>query len=588
MGPATGRRPTRRSSLQYRLPVTADNDAYDLLEAETTPFHVGNRTKSTALLAWFINTVLREDPDDVEAAICDGGGDKGIDGLIFDEDANELLVLQAKHRASSNSTQGDADLKAFVGTAPYFAVPGGIDKLLESRPNQELANLIARLDLRTKLEERDPSVRFIFVTNGNRDASAVSYLDSIATIDVSLELWDRDQLADIAQRTISKGVMSSRVVLDSVEGALVSSFSEGAQIAIALVPATELVRIPGIEELTVFDLNVRLDLGNTKINRELRGTITKADEHELFPAYHNGLTILTKHLEYDDDAASLTLDGISVVNGCQSLLALWRERAKLTPKLKLVVKVVEVGTSNQLADQITYRSNNQNPVNIRDQRSNDRIQRDLQVSVATEYGSDLYYDIRRGDPPAAGVSRLDNQLAAQLLTAIWLKEPQNAVRKVRLFDHDYHRIFRRATASQLMLASLINDAIVDRRETLAPELQTAFASARFTIAYLVGVFMQQSPLGEQLYADPKPWLERQRDELKTEIKHAVEFVIDEMNFFVRNQEDAKAEAGGSTTFDPKTIFKSAAGVRGLERQVTQAVKVVSRRPEASVLFNLKA
>ena len=40
--------------------------------------------------------------------------------------------------------------------------------------------------------------------------------------------------------------------------------------------------------------------------------------------------------------------------------------------------------------------------------------------------------------------------------------------------------------------------------------------------------MQQSPLGEQLYADPKPWLERQRDELKTEIKHAVEFVIDEV------------------------------------------------------------
>jgi hypothetical protein len=94
---------------------------------------------------------------------------------------------------------------------------------------------------------------------------------------------------------------------------LTAPLVDTAQMALALVPATELVRLPGIENLTLFDLNVRLGLGNTKINRELRQTITTGGEHALFPAYHNGLTLLTDGLRVTDDG--LELDGLAVVNG---------------------------------------------------------------------------------------------------------------------------------------------------------------------------------------------------------------------------------------------------------------------------------
>lgn len=77
----------------------------------------------------------------------------------------------------------------------------------------------------------------------------------------------------------------------------------------------------------------------------------------------------------------MTLDGVSVVNGCQSLLALYNNRTHLTPELKLLVKVIELGESLDLVDSITYRTNNQNPVNARDLRSTDPIQRDLQAQV---------------------------------------------------------------------------------------------------------------------------------------------------------------------------------------------------------------
>jgi hypothetical protein len=564
--------------------MTGQESPHELLAAQAEPFHIGNRTQSTALLAWFIATVMREDPADIEDAICDGGGDKGIDAILLDEDANELLVLQSKYRQNAATTQGDNDLKHFVGAAPYFNGPEGVDALMASAPNPEVVALIERLDLRRRIEEQEPTVRFVFVTNAARDASAQSYLDTLAGDELALDLWDQPRLVEVADRTARRELLPGKHVLGSIEQALVADFSGAAHIALALVPATELVRLPGIEQLTIFDLNVRLGLGNTKINRELRSTIATSSEHEFFPAYHNGLTLLTEGLRQVDDG--LELDGVAVVNGCQSLLSLWRERASLTPVLKLIVKIVELGDRTDLADRITYRSNNQNPVNIRDQRSNDRIQRDLQAEVEQRYPGLLFYDIRRGDTPEPGAGVLDNQLAAQMLMAVWIGEPWNAVRKVRLFDQDYHRLFRRASADRLYLAYLIDERVTALREKLRSELQTAFASVRFTIAHLMAKVLEQSDRGQQLLEEPGHWLPDKREAVVERLDYFAEFAIDETNYYVKTQEDARAEDPDLAPFDPKTTFKSATGVRALERQVVQAIKALARRPDADVLFEV--
>lgn len=52
-------------------------DTYQLLEDQVAFALFGNRTLSTALLAWFIENVMREDPDQVEDAICDGWRGQG-------------------------------------------------------------------------------------------------------------------------------------------------------------------------------------------------------------------------------------------------------------------------------------------------------------------------------------------------------------------------------------------------------------------------------------------------------------------------------------------------------------------------------
>ena len=486
-----------------------DRKTFDLIERETRRHHYGNRTASTALLAWFLETVWRLEPEDASDAICDGGGDKGIDALDVDEDLQEITVFQGKHRTGPGTTQGDADLRSFVGVAAYFRDEVGVDSLLASSPNEELRKLIERLKLRDKLAGRKYTVRLVFVTNAPLDAAGRDYLASCASQTPHLDVWDRDRLAGVAERTQSLAVQDITVTLPLASSLIYERLDGDAQLAVALIPATELVRLPGIEDLSIFELNVRLALGKTRINRELATTIRQADQHALFPAYHNGLTLLTRRLDVNE--GEMQLDGVSVVNGCQSLVALYSNRANVTPELRVLVKIVELGESIDLVDDITYRTNNQNPVNTRDLRSTDPIQRDLQAQVRESYGSELSYVIRNGEKPTTP-EVLDNTTAAQLAMAVYLGEPWNAVRKVKLFDEEYHRVFGRTIdGHKLYLLHQMNKVVLSRKSSLRGDLEASFASVRFTFLHLLAVLLCTFDEGKEFLHSPERWLPENLD-----------------------------------------------------------------------------
>lgn len=522
----------------------------------------------------------------IEDAICDGGGDKGIDAILVDRDAKEIAVLQSKHRAKAGVTQGDADLKALRGVAPYFNGPDGVQTLLDSGPNEELTMLIHRLDLKRLLsEEEDYSVRLVMVTNATSDVSADDYLDAAQGDEPPLDLWDRDNFVEIASRTQRPELLPGGYTLVPSSEVLVEKLTEGVEMAVALVPAAELIRLPGIEDRTLFHLNVRLGLGRTRINKELGRTVEQADEHAVFPAYHNGLTLLTDALEVSEDGVEL--DGVSVVNGCQSLIALHSKRNSVTPNLNLMTKVVQLGDQSSLADKITYRSNNQNPVNIRDQRANDRIQRDLQAQVQKRYGARLFYAIRRGDTSKDAAATLDNQLAAQLVVALYLEEPWNAVRKVRLFDEDYHRIFsRHLNADRLFLAHLVDQLVENRRGQLRDELNASFASVRFTIAHISAQVARQSDLGAEMFNRPERWLPAQEGQVRAELDRLVDFVVNEVNDYVEDREDESHEDEAAAFFDPKVAFKSRTAIRPIERQAVRSTRPLARK-DPEFLFYLE-
>jgi hypothetical protein len=372
------------------------------------------------------------------------------------------------------------------------------------------------------------------------------------------------------------------VTLHASQAPLLDDLDGEARLAVALVPATELVELPGITDLTLFSRNVRLSAGNTRINKELAKTVADPAEHRLFPASHNGITILT--LGLTPEGSALKLEAVSVVNGCQSLLALHRGRQALTPDLKLLVKVVELpDAGSRLSDTITYRANNQNAVNIRDQRSTDSIQLDLQRQVNAAFGSRFGYTVKIGERLDAE-RIMDNTLAAQLITAAYRQRPWAAVRKVRLFDQDYHDVFAAdIDAYKLYLLQLLNEAVDAARDDLRGELRSAFASVRFTVVALIGDVLRLSPLGQQLLDDPARWLPLRTDEVLAFLTDRARDVALNINDYVSDA--AKSAAEEERDFDAKTVFKSSSGVAPLRREITTISRRLNSR-DPGYLFEL--
>ena len=59
-------------------------------------------------------------------------------------------------------------------------------------------------------------------------------------------------------------------------------------------------------------------LGNTKVNKAMRDSVQEKGQHQFFPLYHNGVTILCERAEITDDM-HLTIENYVVVNGAQSI-----------------------------------------------------------------------------------------------------------------------------------------------------------------------------------------------------------------------------------------------------------------------------
>ena len=85
----------------------------------------------------------------------------------------------------------------------------------------------------------------------------------------------------------------------------------------------------------LFAWNVRQFLGRkTKVNKDIEKSIKDAKDHQLFPAFHNGLTVLCDTLDVTKD--KLSIAGYAVVNGCQSLRSLWDNKKDLTHELRII------------------------------------------------------------------------------------------------------------------------------------------------------------------------------------------------------------------------------------------------------------
>jgi hypothetical protein len=215
-----------------------------------------------------------------------------------------------------------------------------------------------------------------------------------------------------------------------------------------------------------FEDNVRVYLKQrTKINRNIKETALSDERHRFF-YYNNGITITCDKFKYDQRRAPIVeIENIQVVNGSQTLHALFeafKEDTSCLDDIDLLVRIYET-ENDQLTTRIAEYTNSQNPVSSRDIRAIDYMQIKLEVELNSK---GYFYERKKNQfnykPKKL---RIDAEKAGQVLMAFYNELPSEAKNnKSTIFSDKYDDVFNdQINASKLLLPFLLYEKIEDRK-----------------------------------------------------------------------------------------------------------------------------
>jgi hypothetical protein len=133
------------------------------------------------------------------------------------------------------------------------------------------------------LLEKGFALRGIFVTNAPIDANGLDVIKA----DPTIIGYDRASIVrSYVDLNVEGGVKQKYAF--AIDGTpLIFQAGALAKVLVLFADGKELAAIPGIADGSLFELNVRLPLGSTKVNKAIRESIEQQPQHVKFPLFHN-------------------------------------------------------------------------------------------------------------------------------------------------------------------------------------------------------------------------------------------------------------------------------------------------------------
>ncbi|MGH9498954.1 MAG: AIPR family protein [Terriglobales bacterium] len=352
-------------------------------------------------VAWYLRRILLRDAIAARDDITDGQNDKQMDAVIVDDEDRRILVIQGKFVSSSQ-----------VDSEPLREVLGAWLRLQDLPSLQQDCNQKLKLKLESvrRALEDEYRVEFELLTTGTLTDSAKADLKAF-----SEKLEDFEEFAAGLQ-LVDAEVLETRLAeaeaqeLPSLEHAIAVDPNKtlvtklgNAQTIITILPLEECLRLPGITDGRLFRKNVRQSLGaNNRVNKAMRATINGERVRDFF-YYHNGVTAICDSASYDAAKGSLSVKGLSVVNGCQSLSTVYsvseRVRSTEAKDASILFRFYEI-PDRALADRMSINTNSQSAVKPRDLRSNDKVMVGLRRAFENRYPDGFFMTKRGEERPA--------------------------------------------------------------------------------------------------------------------------------------------------------------------------------------------
>lgn len=536
---------------------------------------------SGRFLRWFLEHIYRLDEGDADDACVDAKHDKGVDAIYVDDVSEMVFILQAKTKTKEGAEFGDKELKEFFGTLKQFDTKKKIDEVLKETKNEKLKQTIIRTDLAAKVDA-GYDLRGVFISNATANKDARAVLAKLPKID----LFDAPAIANEYVDLDVDGGINGSYFFDVSDSDVIEYEAGGAAARLFLAPALNLLKMDGIGDGRLFEQNVRLALGNTKVNNGLKASIRDKSEHKNFPLYHNGINVLCRKID-SEDGDRIEVSDYVVVNGAQSLTSLMAEKSRITEDLKILVKLIETKGNIALSQRITTNSNNQNAIKPRDLKSNHNIQQRLKNEVAAAGKNTVAYEIKQGEVNK-GKQILTNEAAGLILLAMDLQQPWSCHQKYKVMDDLHSDIFGRpdVTGAKIFGFWKCFGAVQEELDSLDDKHFAYYNLTKYFLAYSVVRLMRTDPVGAKT-------LDNIGSILSSGKLPKLEAVFGTLASSLALDLNAEIEGEEEDVFDYKNALKSPAWCKKISaRLLAQYAKDVKRKkadPISSlcVALNLK-
>ncbi|TAE58849.1 MAG: abortive phage resistance protein [Nostocales cyanobacterium] len=452
------------------------NSLTDIIKQQATEelnINDPGKLKSLAFVYFCVQTILDLDDSNSFDCLMEGGGDFGVDAIhISEEHDGEFTVslFQAKYK---NDLQGNANFPENGINALINAIRFLFD------PSAKLEHINQRL--LTKVEEarsliRDgyiPQVRALACNNGIQwNQSSQEAIDRAGFGDqVTWEHVNHERLIKILQ--------ASRPVKDTLQlsGKAVVEDMNFSRVLVGRISVAEIAALIERHGERLLERNIRRYLGlqGNRVNEGIRDTLN-SDERNNFYFYNNGITLTCDKFSYNalqNSDHQVQVENLQIINGGQTCMTIFKtlqdsDLLQQNNQAYLLLRLYQLPSDNDdLVQKITYATNSQNPVDLKDLRANDHLQQRLEMDIK-QLG--FNYRRKRSDTSARSTTEITSGVAAEAVLAIWRHKPHQAKFFTREhFGKLYDAIFtEHLNGAQVVIAVQLYRIAENRRKRWHP------------------------------------------------------------------------------------------------------------------------
>lgn len=439
--------------------------------------------RSVAFVLISVKTMLDLSEEEALECLTEGGNDFGVDAIdVSDVVEGEFTVtlFQAKYKhanldGSANFPE-EGVIKAVAAVRALFNphAPVDLNERLRARV-EEIRSLI--------IDGFIPRVRYLLCNNG------LAWQRPVAQRVIDREVFppNRVQFEHVNHDTLIQILQATQPIKEIIQfsgKAIVEDFNFS-RVFMGKVAVAEIARLMETHGDRLLERNIRRYLGlqGNRVNLGIRRTLEDEHERPNFFFYNNGITLICRQLSHNALQPAdhkVRVEGLQIINGGQTCKTIQATVSDLGAGLGggggatdleaafVFVRLYQIAgeDSQSFVHTITYATNSQNPVDLRDLRSNDPIQKQLELAMA-----ELGYEYRRQrSESAAKPNDISSGTAAAAVLSVWRRRPQRArFMSGEHFGRLYDEIFdENLNAAQTVVAVLLFRLAENKRKRSPP------------------------------------------------------------------------------------------------------------------------